>query len=173
MASSELKIVIENARKAQGYSQRQLAKEIGLSQSTYNDTINGKIKKVDVEILRKIAEGLNLSLDYLLKLSGYGDVYTYMNVEKYSNKSTRNFVELLDKYQKFQIDILEWDYQKREKAFELQDYIKNIKMEIKIISDGGVRRMTDEELLKNLDEMYEKTKEIARKYDYSKLPKDV
>ena len=173
MASSELKIVIENARKAQGYSQRQLAKEIGLSQSTYNDTINGKIKKVDVEILRKIAEGLNLSLDYLLKLSGYGDVYTYMNVEKYSNKSTRNFVELLDKYQKFQIDILEWDYQKREKAFELQDYIKNIKMEIKIISDGGVRRMTDEELLKNLDEMYEKTKEIARKYYYSKLPKDV
>ncbi|HHX68688.1 MAG TPA: helix-turn-helix transcriptional regulator [Gallicola sp.] len=173
MASSELKIVIENARKAQGYSQRQLAKQIGLSQSTYNDTINGKIKKVDVEILRKIAEGLNLSLDYLLKLSGYGDVYSYMNAEKYSNKSTRDFVEMLDKYEKFQIDILEWDYQKREKAFELQDYIKNIKTEIKIISDGGVRRMNDEELLKDLDEMYEKTKEIAKKYDYSKLPKDV
>ena len=66
MANSDLKNVIENARKAQGYSQRQLAKQIGLSQSTYNDTINGKIKKVDVEILRKIAEGLNLSLDYLL-----------------------------------------------------------------------------------------------------------
>lgn len=173
MASSELKIVIENARKAQGYSQRQLAKQIGLSQSTYNDTINGKIKKVDVEILKKIAEGLNLSLDYLLKLSGYGDVYSYMNAEKYSNKSTRDFVEMLDKYEKFQIDILEWDYQKREKAFELQDYIKNIKTEIKIISEGGVRRMTDEELLKDLDEMYEKTKKIAKKYDYSKLPKDL
>ena len=46
MANSDLKNVIENARKAQGYSQRQLAKQIGLSQSTYNDTINGKIKKV-------------------------------------------------------------------------------------------------------------------------------
>lgn len=173
MANSELKNVIENARKAQGYSQRQLAKQIGLSQSTYNDTINGKIKKVDVEILRKIAEGLNLSLDYLLKLSGYGDVYSYMNAEKYSNKSTKDFVEMLDKYEKFQMDILDWDYQKRQKAFELQDYINNIKTEIRIISAGGVRRMTDEELLHDLDEMYEITKEIAKKYDYSKLPKDL
>lgn len=173
MANSELKNVIENARKAQGYSQRQLAKQIGLSQSTYNDTINGKIKKVDVEILRKIAEGLNLSLDYLLKLSGYGDVYSYMNAEKYSNKSTKDFVEMLDKYEKFKMDILYWDYQKRQKAFELQDYINNIKTEIRIISAGGVRRMTDEELLQNLDRMYEITKEIAKKYDYSKLPKDL
>lgn len=173
MANSELKNVIENARKAQGYSQRQLAKQIGLSQSTYNDTINGKIKKVDVEILRKIAEGLNLSLDYLLKLSGYGDVYSYMNAEKYSNKSTKDFVEMLDKYEKFKMDILDWDYQKRQKAFELQDYINNIKTEIRIISAGGVRRMTDEELLHDLDEMYEITKEIAKKYDYSKLPKDL
>lgn len=173
MANSELKKVIENARKAQGYSQRQLAKQIGLSQSTYNDTINGKIKKVDVEILRKIAEGLNLSLDYLLKLSGYGDVYSYMNAEKYSNKSTKDFVEMLDKYEKFKMDILDWDYQKRQKTFELQDYINNIKTEIRIISAGGVRRMTDEELLQNLDRMYEITKEIAKKYDYSKLPKDL
>ena len=164
MANSELKNVIENARKAQEYSQRQLAKQIGLSQSTYNDTINGKIKKVDVEILRKIAEGLNLS--------GYGDVYSYMNAEKYSNKSTKDFVEMLDKYEKFKMDILDWDYQKRQKAFELQDYINNIKTEIRIISAGGVRRMTDEELLHDLDEMYEITKEIAKKYDYSKLPKD-
>lgn len=173
MANSELKNVIENARKAQGYSQRQLAKQIGLSQSTYNDTINGKIKKVDVEILRKIAEGLNLSLDYLLKLSGYGDVYSYMNVEKYSNKSTKDFVEMLDKYEKFKMDILDLDYQKRQKAFELQDYINNIKTEIRIISAGGVRRMTDEELLHDLDKMYEITKEIAKKYDYGKLPKDL
>ncbi|CDD29834.1 putative transcriptional regulator [Clostridium sp. CAG:433] len=173
MANSDLKNVIENARKAQGYSQRQLAKQIGLSQSTYNDTINGKIKKVDVEILRKIAEGLNLSLDYLLKFSGYGDVYSYMNAEKYSNKSTKDFVEMLDKYEKFKMDILDWDYQKRQKAFELQDYINNIKTEIRIISAGGVRRMTDEELLQNLDGMYEITKKIAKKYDYSKLPKDL
>lgn len=172
MASGELKLIVESARKAQGLSQRALAKKIGLSQSTYNDTINGKIKKVDVEILRKIAEGLNLSLDYLIKLSGYGDVYNYMNAERYSNKSTKDFIELLDKYEKFQMDILDWDYQKRQKAFELMDYISTLKTEITIISEGAVRRITDAELLKDLEDMHEILKEIAKKYDYSKLPKD-
>jgi len=41
-------IVIYNARKVQDYSQIQLAKQIRLSKSTYNNIINGKIKKVDV-----------------------------------------------------------------------------------------------------------------------------
>ncbi len=173
MRTNEFKETVEKARKAKGLSQRQLAKEIGLSQSTYNDTINGKIKKVDVEILKKIAAGLDLSLDYLIKISGYGDVYNLMNTEKYSNKSTRDFIETLDKYEKFQMDILDWDYQKRQKAFELQDHINNIKTEVKIITAGGVRRITDEEFLQELEDMYEITKEIAKKYDYSKLPKDV
>ena len=45
MAISDFKEMVENARKLKGYSQRELAKMIGMSQSTYNDTINGKIKK--------------------------------------------------------------------------------------------------------------------------------
>jgi|GEM_PF-4299609 len=53
-----------------------------------------------------MAEGLNLSLDYLLKFSGYG----YMNIKKYSNKSTKYFVEIIDKYEKFKIDILDLKY---------------------------------------------------------------
>ena len=47
MAISDFKEMVENARKLKGYSQRELAKMIGMSQSTYNDTINGKIKKPD------------------------------------------------------------------------------------------------------------------------------
>lgn len=45
MDNNELKDMIEKARIARGLSQRELSKQIGLSQSTYNDTINGKIKK--------------------------------------------------------------------------------------------------------------------------------
>lgn len=77
-------IVIYNARKVQDYSQIQLAKQIRLSKSTYNNIINGKIKKVDVEIVKKMAEGLNLSLDYLLKFSGYG----YMNIIQINLQNT-------------------------------------------------------------------------------------
>ena len=35
-----------------------------------------------------------------------------------------------------------------------------------------LHEMTDEELIHNLDEMYERTKEIAKQYDYGKLPKN-
>ena len=68
MNSEELKILIESAREAKGISQRELAKLTGISRSTLNDLINGKIKKVDIDDLRKIAETLDMSLQKLLKV---------------------------------------------------------------------------------------------------------
>ena len=172
MNSNELKNIIENARIAKGISQRELAKLSGISRSTLNDIINGKIKKVDVDSLKKIAETLDLSLTNLLKVAGYDEFLDYLSLDKYKNKSTKDLKEMIEKYKESELDLLDFDAQKRKKVFELQGYINNVKTEIRIISAGGVRRMTDEELLHNLDEMYEITKEIAKKYDYSKLPKD-
>ena len=45
MNSEELKNLIESARVEKGISQRELAKLTGISRSTLNDLINGKIKK--------------------------------------------------------------------------------------------------------------------------------
>lgn len=45
MNSEELKTLIEDARIKKGISQRELAKQTGISRSTLNDLINGKIKK--------------------------------------------------------------------------------------------------------------------------------
>ena len=172
MNSNELKNIIENARIAKGISQRELAKLSGISRSTLNDIINGKIKKVDVDSLKKIAETLDLSLTNLLKVAGYDEFLDYLSLDKYKNKSTKDLKEMIEKYKESELDLLDFDAQKRKRVFELQGYINNIKTEIRIILAGGVRRMTDEELLHNLDEMYEITKEIAEKYDYSKLLKD-
>lgn len=116
MDNNELKDMIEKARIARGLSQRELSKQIGLSQSTYNDTINGKIKKVDVEILKKIAEGLDLSLEQLLKVSGYNDVLGYFGVDKYKNKSTKDLKEMIEKHKQSELDLLDFDAQKRKKA---------------------------------------------------------
>ena len=43
MNSEELKNLIESAREAKDISQRELAKLTGISRSTLNDLINGKI----------------------------------------------------------------------------------------------------------------------------------
>lgn len=85
MAISDFKEMVENARKLKGYSQRELAKMIRMSQSTYNDTINGKIKKPDIDILKRIAEELDLSLDLILKESGYGVSFFIYGIDKYKN----------------------------------------------------------------------------------------
>ena len=79
MNSNELKNIIENARIAKGISQRELAKLSGISRSTLNDIINGKIKKVDVDSLKKIAETLDLSLTNLLKIAGYDEFLDYLS----------------------------------------------------------------------------------------------
>ena len=90
MALNDFKDMVENARKIKGYSQRELAKMIGMSQSTYNDTINGKIKKPDIDILKRIAEELDLSLDLMLKESGYGESFSIYGIDNYKNKSTKD-----------------------------------------------------------------------------------
>lgn len=61
-----------------------------MSQSTYNDTINGKTKKPDIDILKRIAEELDLSLDLMLKESGYGESFSIYGIDKYKNKSTKD-----------------------------------------------------------------------------------
>ena len=87
MNSEELKNLIESARVEKGISQRELAKLTGISRSTLNDLINGKIKKVDIDDLRKIAETLDMSLQKLLKVAGYDEMLFYFSKYKYANKS--------------------------------------------------------------------------------------
>ena len=87
MNSEELKNLIESARIEKGISQRELAKLTGISRSTLNDLINGKIKKVDIDDLRKIAETLDMSLQKLLKVAGYDEMLFYFSKDKYANKS--------------------------------------------------------------------------------------
>ena len=86
MNSVELKILIETARVEKGISQRELAKQTGISRSTLNDLINGKIKKADIDDLRKIAETLDMSLQKLLKAAGYDEMSLYFNKNKLKDR---------------------------------------------------------------------------------------
>ena len=100
MNPNELKNIIENARISKGISQRELAKLSGISRSTLNDIINGKIKKVDVDSLKKIAQTLDLSLTNLLMVAGYDEFLDYLSLDKYNNKSPKDLKEIIEKYKK-------------------------------------------------------------------------
>ncbi len=86
---------------------------LGISRSTLNDIINGKIKKVDDDSLKRIAEILDLSLTNLLKVAGYDKFLDYLSLDKYKNKSTKDLKEMIEKDEKSELDLLDFYAQKR------------------------------------------------------------
>ena len=57
-----------------------------------SEEINGKIKKVDLDDLRKIAETLDMSLQKLLKAAGYDEMSLYFHAHKNKDKYIDNMI---------------------------------------------------------------------------------
>lgn len=174
MNSEELKILIESARIAKGISQRELAKLTGISRSTLNDLINGKIKKVNIDDLRKIAETLDMSLQKLLKTAGYDEMSLYFHAnkskDKYIDKSSKDLKELIEKYKESEIDLLQFESKKRDKAREVGFIIFEVKEHLKLLKDGK-SEYTLEQAVEELNKAQDLLNPIMDKYDYKKLPK--
>lgn len=172
MNSDELRILIETARIKKGISQRELSKQTGISRSTLNDLINGKIKKVDIDALRKIAEALDMSLQELVKVAGYDEISLYFhahkNKDRYADKSTKDLKRLLDEYKASETELLVFDSKKRDKAREVGFKIFDATEKLKWIKEGK-EGFTLEQVINELTEAQKMLEPIMNKYDYSKL----
>ena len=171
MNSEKLKILIEDARVKKGISQRELAKETGISRSTLNDLINGKIKKVDIDDLRKIAEVLDMSLQELLKVAGYDEMLFYFNKDKYANKSTKDLKNLIEQYKKSEIDLLDFDSMKRKKVSAAKQKLFYTIEHLQILKDNKDTLYTLDKAIEDIQAAFDELKEAEYKYDYDKLPK--
>lgn len=173
MNSDELKKLIEFARITKGVSQRELAKQTGISRSTLNDLINGKIKKVDIDDLRKIAETLDMSLSSLLEAAGYNEMSFYFSKNKlkdrYYDKSSKDLKELLEQYKESETNLLTFDSKKRDKAREVGYKLFDATEKLKWIKEGK-EGFTLDQVIKELTEAQKMLDPIMNKYDYSKLP---
>ncbi len=172
MENNDLKVMLETAREAKGYSQRDLAKRIGLSNTSLNDLENGRVKKMDIDMLRKIAEELDLSLRELLKAAGYNEVA--LMFEKGRTKSSKDYEQQIDEFRAFEYDILDWDASKRKQAQIVGSALFDInnKIMMKIDDYGEEARKFFEEVIEDLNKANLLLNPIHEKYDYSKLPKD-
>lgn len=173
MNSNELKNIIENARIAKGISQRELAKLSGISRSTLNDIINGKIKKVDVDSLKKIAETLDLSLTNLLKVAGYDEFLDYLSLDKYKNKSTKDLKKIIEKYKKSELNLLDFDAQKRKKIRNARQKLFYTMEHLEIMKKNKESLYTIDKAIEDIKIVFDELKIVEEKYDYSKLPKDM
>ena len=175
MNSKELKILIESAREAKGISQRELAKLTGISRSTLNDLINGKIKKVDIDDLRKIAETLDMSLQKLLKAAGYDEMSLYFHAhkskDKYIDKSSKDLKELIEKYKKSELELLDFDTQKRNKVSDVRQKLFYTMEHLQIMKDNKDSLYTIDKAIEDIKYAFDELKDVEQKYDYNKLPK--
>lgn len=169
----DLKLILLAAREKKGYSQRKLAKIIGIHHSTLNDIENGKIKKIDVEVLRKIAEELDLSLELLLTAAGYNQVVNMFKTQEdpLEKKSTRDLKNMIQKYRELQMELLQDSYDKRDNVANCRGKLNSIMVKLKDY-DYYKEIYPIEKVLEDVRQVYDDLCMSAEKYNYSKLPKE-
>ena len=161
-----LKTLIEGGRDVKNFSQRELARRIGLSNTSLNDLENGKVKKPDIEVLRKIAEELDLSLEQLLKAAGYDALTNWFSNDEFKNKSSRDLKNIIKEARIFKYDILDWDSNKREVARKVITNLDRVAYKLELIRDNrGINYTLDQAIedIKNVsgigDSLFDKIKE--------------
>ena len=173
MEEKTLRTLIEGGREAKRFSQRELARRIGLSNTSLNDLEKGKVQKPDIEILRKIAEELDLSLKELLSVAGYNELTTWVVDDEFKNKSSKDLKNIIKEARAFKYDILDWDAKKRAIAGDVMGKLDRIAYKLELINDNRGTSYTLDEAVKDIKEAVEELDKVAKKYDYSKLPYDV
>ena len=146
--SEALTTLIVGGRTAKEYSQRELARRVGISNSSLNDIENGKVAKPDSEILKRIAAKLDLFLQQLLTAAGYNEVMSWFSHDELKNKSTKDLKNIMQN-------------------------LNEIKLGLRLIKENAETDYTVDKALEDIDKEIQELKEIATKYDYSKLPKDI
>ena len=170
MNSEKLQNLLLNAIDKKGISQRELARLSGISRSTLNDIVNGKIKKIKLDDLYQIANILELNLENLLEACGFKSVLKSLNADRYAGMSDRELKEKLDEYQQSELSLLDWDAKKRKQSREIGSKLFDIQHKIATEKETN-KKYTKEEIANDIKEVIEDLKPIQIKYDYSKLPK--
>ena len=170
MNSEKLQNLILNAIERKKISQRELAKLTGISRSTLNDIVNGKIKKIKLDDLYQISIPLELNLEDLLDACGFNNVLKTLNRDRYEGMSTRQLKEKLDEYQQSELNLLSWDAQKRKTTSSARNKLFVITNKIEMSKNSDVK-YTKDEISKDVKEVFDELESVEKKYDYSKLPK--
>lgn len=170
MNSEKLQNLLLNAIEKEGISQRKLSRLSGISRSTLNDIVNGKIKKIKLDDLYQIANILELNLENLLEACGFKSVLKSLNADRYAGMSDRQLKEKLDEYQQSELSLLDWDAKKRRQCSSARSKLNAITNKIEI-AERNKEKYSNKEIAKDIEEVFNELEPIQYKYDYSKLPK--
>ncbi len=171
--SEALTTLTVGERTAKEYSQRELVRRGEINNFSLNDIENERVAKPYPEILKKIAEELDWFLQQLLKAIGYNEVISCFFYDDSGDKSTKYLKNTIEEYSLFKYDILDWNASKRKKTLKIMQNLNEIKLGLKLIKKDAENDYILDKALENIDKKIQELKDIATKYDYSKLPKNI
>ena len=127
-----LKTLIEGGRDIKNFSQRELARRIGLSNTSLNDL-----------------------------------------EDEFKNKSSRDLKNIIKEARIFKYDILDWDSNKRESTRIVMENLFRISHKLEILNNHPEFDYSIEKAIEEINQALKDLEPVAKKYDYSKLPKDL
>ena len=162
---TELGNLIKNARETKGYSQRFLAKTAGMDVAEISRIESGKRKKPNVLYLKGIAETLDLSMKQLMKYAGYTDVEIDFIYKGEESRSTKDYQNQIQKYEKFYFDVLDDIENRRKTTRSCRGIIANLIYTLESKDD-----ISKDKIMEDLKEVMELSKSNLNKLDKEKYP---
>lgn len=171
MNSEKLQNLILNAIEKKKISQRELAKLTGISRSTLNDILNGKIKKIKLDDLYQISIPLEINLENLLEACGFNSVIKSLSSDRYAGMSDRQLKEKLDEYQQSELNLLDWDAQKRKQCRKARQQLFVTIEHLKRMQEKKDSLYTIAQAIEDIQYAFDQLEMVENKYNYSNLPK--
>ena len=113
-----LKEKVKELRTKKGWNQKQLAEATGISQATISRIEDGSIKQIKSEALRKLAEKLDTSIDFLTGKTSELSENDVINADKRAKKIFRGFSGFSENEKNELVDFVDWLENKRKKKSE-------------------------------------------------------
>ena len=117
-----------------------------------------------------------MSLQKLLKAAGYDEMSLYFHAhkskDKYIDKSSKDLKELIEKYKKSELELLDFDTQKRNKVSDVRQKLFYTMEHLQIMKDNKDSLYTIDKAIEDIKYAFDELKDVEQKYDYNKLPKE-
>ena len=98
---------------------------------------------------------------------------SWFSHDEFKNKSTKDLKNTIEECRLFKYDILDWDANKGKKALKIMQNLNEIKLGLRLIKEDSKTDYTIDKSPNDIEKEIDELKEIATKYDYSKLHKDI
>ena len=93
-------------------------------------------------------------------------------MDKYKNKSTKDLKDMIEKHKQSELDLLDFDAQKRKKVRNARQKLFYTMEHLEIMQKNKESLYTVDKAIEDIKIAFDELETVEEKYDYNKLPKE-